>query len=315
MNIKPYICGLTCFVFAISSCKTEDVQPISGSNASLVSLGADKLIITENEGVAVVSASLNTPSADEVTVELTLLGSASTSDYASLTSILIPAGEMNGSITFTSIQDTDEEGNETIQIDIASVTGAKEDGIQTITLTIEDDDVPLQASLIFNEVLYDPSNSGLDGDANGDGTYAQSEDEFVEIINLSTQAIDLSGYTLYDDENLAVGTPNHTFPSGSIVGPGKAIVVFGGGTPAGSFGGAVVQTSTFGDLNLNNAGDALYLYNVAGEELLSFDIEPLSNNPNEAYTRNPDITGDFEQHSANSTLLFSPGTKIDGSSF
>ena len=40
-------------------------------------------------------------------------------------------------------------------------------------------------------------------------------------------------------------------------------------------------------------------------------IEPLSNNPNESYTRNPDLT-EFEQHSGiqgSGGRLFSPGTK------
>lgn len=314
--MKPYLYGLASILFALSSCKTEDVEPVSGSNASKVSLSSDKLIISENAGVATLTATLNTASADNVVVSLSFLGSASlASDYSSEVSISIPAGSLSSSITVAAVQDTDEEGNETIKIDIASVTGGTEEGTQSITITIEDDDVPLQVSLLINEILYDPSNSGLDGDANGDGQYSQAEDEFVEIMNLSSQDIDLSGYKLYDTENLGLNTPNHIFPSGTIVGAGKAIVVFGGGTPTGSFGGAVVQTSSTGDLNLNNAGDILYLYNSADEEVLSLDIEPWSNNPNESYTRNPDITGDFEQHSSSSATFFSPGTKIDGTSF
>ena len=68
-------------------------------------------------------------------------------------------------------------------------------------------------------------------------------------------------------------------------------------------------------MNLNNAGDKVYLYDAVGDLVISFDIEPLSNNPNESYTRNPDITGDFEQHSIVSGTLFSPGTRTDGSPF
>ncbi len=182
-------------------------------------------------------------------------------------------------------------------------------------IIIEDDDVPFQIQIIVNEILYDPSNNGLDGDANGDGTYAQSEDEFIEFINLSSQTVDLSGYEIYDTENLALNTPNHTIPTGTLLSPGKALVVFGGGTPTGSFGGAIVQTSTSGDLNLNNAGDEMTLMDPTGTVIVTFDIEPLSNNPNESYTRDPDLTGEFVQHSTVNSALFSPGTKVDGSPF
>ena len=57
------------------------------------------------------------------------------------------------------------------------------------------------------------------------------------------------------------------------------------------------------------------LKDANGNVILTFDIEPLSNNPNESYTRNPDLTGEFEQHGENTALLFSPGTRIDGSPF
>ena len=40
---------------------------------------------------------------------------------------------------------------------------------------------------------------------------------------------------------------------------------------------------------MNNAGDLITMYDPQGNVFLTFDIEPLSNNPNESYTRNPDI--------------------------
>ncbi|MEM7375204.1 MAG: lamin tail domain-containing protein [Bacteroidota bacterium] len=169
--------------------------------------------------------------------------------------------------------------------------------------------------LIINEICYDPSNSGLDGDTNGDGAYAQAEDEFLELYNNTGSPLDVSGYTIFDAENLAIGTPNHTVPVNTMIPAGGVLVVFGGGTPTGSFGGAVVQTSTFGDLNMNNAGDTVYIFDANMMGVDTFDIEPLSNNPNESYTRNPDITGDFEQHGDNFAVLFSPGTMVDGNPF
>ena len=90
-----------------------------------------------------------------------------------------------------------------------------------------------------------------------------------------------------------------------------------GGTPTGSFGGAVVQTTTTGAMNLNNAGDLLTITDAQDSVMITFDVAPFSDNPNESYTRSPDITGEFVQHSTvgSGTLLFSPGTRLDGSPF
>jgi hypothetical protein len=137
-------------------------------------------------------------------------------------------------------------------------------------------------------------------------------DEFVELFN-SNPALDISGYTLSDAAQV-----RHTFPPNTIVPSKGVIVVFGGGSPTGTFGGAIVQTATEGQLNLNNAGDVLTLRDNQGNVLAVFDINGLSGNPNEAYSRNPDITGNFVQHAsipAANGALFSPGVKVDGSNF
>ncbi|MBX2800509.1 MAG: lamin tail domain-containing protein [Myxococcales bacterium] len=188
-------------------------------------------------------------------------------------------------------------------------------------------DASLETALLINEVHYDPSNADLDGDgnedgdANGDGTRSSSADEFVELVNVSDSTLDLGGVTLWDDENLndpgasTFGVPNHLVPSDTLLEPAEALVVFGGGTPTGAFGGAIVQTSTSGNLNLNNSGDLLTVQDAAGVDRLTFDVEPLSNNPNESYTRNPDLAGPFEQHDDNTDVLFSPGTRSDGTAF
>jgi hypothetical protein len=305
-------------VLTILSCQTEDVTGI-GDDGPPVSLSSDKLNISENEGFAFITANLATTSTRDVTVTLYFSGSATGSgvDFTmSSEQIIVPAGTTSASTTLLAVQDDIEEGTEEVIIGIEAIQGGVSDGVQEVVIFIEDDDAPLEVNLLLNEILYDPSNSGLEGDANGDGQYAQNEDEFLEFVNLSSGELDLSGYKIFDEENLASNSPNHLFPSGSIVPPGKAIVVFGGGTPTGSFGNAIIQTSTSGDLNLNNAGDVMYLYDTQDSLILSFDIEPLSNNPNESYTRNPDITGEFEQHgSVLEGVLFSPGTKIDGSPF
>ena len=170
-------------------------------------------------------------------------------------------------------------------------------------------------SLLLNEVLYDPSNSGLDGDANGDGEYVHNEDEFVELVNVSNSNLDISGYEFYDNTNLISGMPNHVVPPGTILPSMKAYVVFGGGIPTGDFGGAIVHTASASVLNLNNSSDTLTIKNDIGETVIVFDVEALSNNPNESYSRLPDICGDFVQHNSTSLGLFSPGTKSNGDPF
>jgi hypothetical protein len=299
-------------LLGLNACETDDVNP-----TPLVSISTNQINISEDNGITTVIATLTNTATTNVVVDLFAAGSATnTVDYIlSASSITIPSGSLSGSISLTAIQDTLKEGIETIDLTILSLIGAEVGATSAVSITIEDDDVEPTARLIINEILYDPSNSGLDGDANGDGSYSQAEDEFVEFINLSSLPIDLSGYKIYDTEAFATLTPRHVIPANTIIPAGGVFVVFGGGTPTGTFGGAVVQTSTTGNMNMNNAGDELILTDTANAIVISIDVTPFSDNPNESYTRNPDITGEFEQHSANTTLLFSPGTKIDGSSF
>jgi hypothetical protein len=309
-----YLLAFSIFLF---SCETDDVVVPGGEDGPTVSLSSNQINISENAGVATVTATLSASHPENVVVNLDFSGSASQSDYAeSASSITIQAGAITGSMTITAIQDDLEEGNETVLVGIGTVQNGSSNGFQQLSFTIEDDDVAQVAQLILNEILYDPSNNALDGDANNDGVYNQADDEFLEFVNLSSLDLDVSGYKIFDDTGYAANIPNHIIPDGTIVAAGKALLIFGGGTPTGSFGGAIVQTSTSGDFNLNNAGDIVYVVDPTGSVLITFDIEPLSNNPNESYTRNPDLTGDFAQHaSVVAGVLFSPGTKTDGTAF
>jgi len=311
------ILSLAVLSLGVYSCETEDVPGIGSGNA-LASISADRIAIGENADSARIVVDLDIPAETDVLVTLTFEGSAVYGvDYGSdADQILIPMGSQSGFLTVFSFEDTDVEATEFITVRMVQLSGARLGNPSSVTLNLEDNDGGAGAfALILNEILYDPSNNGLDGDANGDGVYAQNEDEFVEFVNTSSQDIDLSGYQIFDDAGLGSSSPKHTFPAGSIVASGTALVVFGGGTPTGTFGGALVQTSTSGDLNLNNAGDRMILTDPADSILIDFDITPLSDNPNESYTRNPDLTGDFEQHGADSPQLFSPGARRDLSPF
>jgi hypothetical protein len=105
-----------------------------------VSLSIGTNIISENNGTTTITATLSKVSSLITTVNLSMSGSASNLDYSSGTQIIIPANQLSASINITSTQDLIYEGDETIIVDISSVTNAIENGVQQKTLTISDDE-------------------------------------------------------------------------------------------------------------------------------------------------------------------------------
>lgn len=325
-----FILGFVLFIL-LCSCTSEDILPA-------LELSVSEETLSENQGSITLTATLNAPVNNTIIVPLIFEGTAKKSDYKlSSPTIVINSGELSGTITITAIQNPDSEGNKTILITVdksqnkfialtnlaVSVTLLDDDTDSDGDGVLDaDDDCPNEAGpvenngcpflgFLINEVLYDPK-SGIEGDANGDGTRHSNEDEFIEFFN-SGLALDISGYTISDATKL-----RHTFPSGTIVPKNGVILVFGGGTPTGTFGGAIVQTASTGTLNMNNAGDFVTVKDATGNTVLTFDVNPLSDNPNESYTRNPDLKGDFTLHSTiekANKALFSPGTKLDGTDF
>ena len=344
--MKIRLLFLLAFLFTLQSCDTDDILPA-------LTLTSSSNELSENQGMITITASLNSELDQEIAIPISFSGTATlnedylSSGFNSVSGIelIIPSGDSSGSLTISSIQDENIEDIETIIITVES-----QDELivisSSITISIldddsdsdgdgindSDDDCPNEAGLpeyngcsqpllIINEVLYDPSNQGLDGDANGDGQYVHDDDEFIEFFNLGG-TLDISGYTISDADAI-----RHTFPAGTIIQSNGVLVLFGGGTPTGDFGGANVQVANGFEnrLNLNNSGDVATLHNANGEVVLTFDIEPFSNNPNESYTRYPDLNLDpgadgilFYQHAGIGEALgalFSPGTKIDGTNF
>ena len=328
---------LLAFLFTLQSCDTDDIL-------QALTLSSSSNELSENQGIITIMASLNSELDQAIAVPISFSGTATLNeDYVTTeTSLIIPSGNSSGSLSISSMQDEDIEDIETIIITVE----AQDEVIvisSSITISIldddsdsdgdgindSDDDCPNEAGLpeyngcsqpllIINEVLYDPP-SGIEGDANGDGTREAQEDAVIEFVNLGG-TLDLSGYTVHDNAQ-----ERHVFPQGTIIPSGGVLVLFGGGNPTGTFGNAIVQTASAGILNMNNAGDFVTVYNSNGEVVLTFDVEPLSNNPDESYTRYPDLNlepGDdgilFYQHAGIGEALgafYSPGTKIDGTNF
>ena len=231
--MKIRLLFLLAFLFTLQSCDTDDILPaltlISSSNE-----------LSENQGMITITASLNSELDQEIAIPISFSGTATLNeDYLSSgfnsvsgISLIIPSGDSSGSLTISSIQDENIEDIETIIITVES-----QDELivisSSITISIldddsdsdgdgindSDDDCPNEAGLpeyngcsqpllIINEVLYDPP-SGIEGDANGDGTREAQEDEFIEFVNLGG-TLDLSGYRVHDNAQ-----ERHVFPQGS----------------------------------------------------------------------------------------------------
>lgn len=169
------------------------------------------------------------------------------------------------------------------------------------------------AGIIINEILADPP-AGAAGDANGDTIPNDSQganaDEFLEIVNSGASPVNISGWTLSDGQSV-----RHVFPSGTIVQPNCGLVVFGGGTPIGQFGGMLKQTASSGTLSLNNAGDVITIRDTSNF-IGAFASYGSEGGDDQSLTRFPDITGAFVKHTtAQPGVLFSPGRRFNLSTF
>ena len=174
-----------------------------------------------------------------------------------------------------------------------------------------------QPQVFINEYCNDPLGPAGGLDTNGDGVVptgpAQSDDEFVEIVNGTSGTVNISGWTLADGFST-----RHTFAPGTMMPPGSAIVVFGGGsvTAFNASGKAGVLADT-GSLGLNNGGDTITLSDQNGNPI---DIQTyVSGGPGdgdgESITRCPEAPGGtFTRHTVATMGVFhSAGLLKDGS--
>ncbi len=187
---------------------------------------------------------------------------------------------------------------------------------------------PLFGQIVFNEVLTDGT---AEGDPNGDGdTGHPFEDQFVELVNVRGADLALDGFTLIE-EDLAEGSPRHTFPAGAVLPAGHALVVFGGGdAPAATATAAFFSANaadpaglSFG-LHLSVPADAVWLLDAEGGVVDRFCYGspaagcPLQAADDASLTRDPDLTGDFVPHptaAGAGGATFSPGARLDGTAF
>ncbi len=345
------ITGLT-FSFSLRDASPANAATITGTTANTVTVRGDQI------GSVTVVVNYTRPN-DNVTLEdtsaLTITAAAPLVDHVEVSPATatinrggtqqftatafdssnqpVPGATFTWTSSNTNVATVDSTGLATgVGIGTTTITAETSDGqggtvSDTATLNV-------QVPLVINEILADPP-AGATGNANRDGATSTDDDEFVELLNNSNAPVDISGVVITDLANAA--TSRFTFPAGTILAAGRAVVVFGGGTPPSSdpaFGGALVLTvadsaTSSSTLNLNNTDETVTVkLNVGGSDVQIDQVAYGGANPapapsDQSLTRSPDAEvgttgGSFVAHSAATNAhnrIFSPGTRADGTPF
>ncbi len=221
--------------------------------------------------------------------------------------VLSLSGSSTMSGTFTTDEDLEEETTR-MRISMKYYTAPQPCGtfsygeVEDYTVKIMNDSTT--ASLLINEVLADPP-AGYD--ANNDGLANTTQDEFVELVNIGSTPLDLSGATLSDSISTRI-----VIPDGVILEPNQPLVIFGGGSP--NLDG--IYTLTASRLALNNSGDTISILAADGSLLASMTYGPEGGQDQSLVRKvDADASAEFVLHSSVSSSPASPGTRSDGSDF
>ncbi|MDP0501559.1 MAG: lamin tail domain-containing protein [Verrucomicrobiota bacterium JB022] len=281
----------------------DNLRVLADDALKVASLQFDKASYNEGEA-ATLKVTINNPA--PAGGETFALSSSNHNEVLVPAEVTIPEGQTSVDVPVTIVADNGFDGDQTVVIGIDTAGFAPNEVFVTVK------NVDAKPAIIMNEFMTSVPGKieeDLIGDANGDGIRNGSQEEFIELVNNDTIPVDLTGWILSDDKG-----PRHVFPEGTVLQPGRAIVIFAGGKPNGLFGGAIVQTATAGNFGYGDTGDVIVL-SSGGAEVLSYDYTATFAGAYQGVTRNPDITGEYVLHSEVNGALFSPGTKVDGSPF
>jgi hypothetical protein len=290
---------------------------VPNNPAEEISTFLSQQTLSENGGSTILTISLDSPADGDTPLDVKLSNKSASVDTSELAvpAVVVADGQLSVEVTINGIDDAWRDFDQVITIDISDPVNRFFPASIDVTVTDDETGSPAGSGLRLNEVY---AAVGLNTDANGDGDTgtADGSDEFVELINDSGQSLDISGYTLSD-----FATVRHTFPQGTILEPGCAIVVFGSGVTEGrsvTFGGALLQNANganeFG-LALNNSGDLLSIKNLEGVEVAGANWGETSTSDG-SLTLDPDLNENntFTVHNVLGAP-FSPGKTTTGDPF
>ena len=149
---------LALFLIGLSSCKTEDINPV-------VEIRADSLVqggLSENNRISFITASLNSPATKDVTIQISISGTASEGSDFSLSSkeITIRAGSTSGSVQLQTKTDGITEGSEHLLLRFSSSSPLEAMLPKEIRIAIFDLDTDTDGDGIPDGSDYCPEEAG-----------------------------------------------------------------------------------------------------------------------------------------------------------
>jgi exonuclease III len=181
--------------------------------------------------------------------------------------------------------------------------------------------------VFINEYLPHPNNKP-------GSTQVDFDQQFVELLNPGTTAVDISGWKIHDEKSFVGASPatdpaRHVFPVGTVLQPGRVYTVYSGASavPAGATNATFANgvNSTNGQymglrfdrgVNVGSGGDAVYL--VLPDGTVEDNHRYTDTHQGISYNRSPDASasGTWVLHNTlSATLTASPGRRANGTAF
>ena len=145
------------------------------------------------------------------------------------------------------------------------------------------------AQVVMNEFVADPAR-----DWDGDGVLSSRDDEWVEIANIGQNAVNLAGYRFADGD----GRPVWRYEFSGTLGPGAVRAIYGSDSKAWEESNGFPMYG----LSLNNTGDRLRLYRIAGSDTALIDsytygeVAARKDRAIGRRTDSPDVWATFDAH-------------------
>jgi len=308
------LAAMTPFVCPDQVTQAQDIASSAVENARPVLVFADStLSVNESSSRVFLPVKLLEAGNSAVSVDLFFVSGSSTASAQDLgnfsaQTVNFTARDTSGTIRSISVElsnDEEYEGRKRAVFRLQNNTSGSITSPQALTLTIIDNDTP---DIVINEIFADAQKNA--GGMLAGEPVRVSEADFVELVNNESVDVDVSGWVLSGQKGLS-----YSFPQNTVIEAGKALVIFNEAVPAGNFGGA--RLLTVHGMDLPEDGDTMVLTDPLENTIYELTYSDEAG-AGQSLNRQPAAQGELVRHATiqgSSGKRFSPGTKIDGTSF